>query len=151
MAIIKQNLNSLAQIPQCTSPISHNASFSNRNGALWDTCLTNALWDLWDKFNKLTPERTNIRSLLKSAIFFPDINFANKLWPRELGSGDPRYFPQNLHVFIVKPQQFTQIHLLILSRQLLNMSYLLSSSVLLYGDVTWASGRLKSGATLLFV
>ena len=46
----------VAQIPQCTSPISHNASFCNRNmqtfvlqnDALQDIGMMHNLWDLWD-------------------------------------------------------------------------------------------------------
>ena len=40
-----------AQIPQCTSPISHNAPFCNRNISATKWCivgyLADALWDLW--------------------------------------------------------------------------------------------------------
>ena len=47
----------IAQIPQCTRPISHNASFCNRNvhvrtfllriGALWDICLVHCgIWEM---------------------------------------------------------------------------------------------------------
>ena len=67
-------------------------TFLLQNGALWDTCLTNALWDLWDKFNKLTPERTNIRSLLKSAIFFQTLILQTNSGRENLEMGIPGTF-----------------------------------------------------------
>ena len=51
----------VAQIPQCTSPMSHNATFCNRNVHIsvtkWCTvgCLSNALWGL--RYGSIKPQQ----------------------------------------------------------------------------------------------